>query len=102
MWPAFVIASLTCVGGCAGLDEGGVHVVATGERVEIVGKGDPAPDDGVWLSRRTFLLLYEAAENWAISRGTASQRNTRHRSEPPALARPAPKGQAPQSTSSRR
>lgn len=31
----------------------------------MLSEGDPAPADGFWLSRETFLTLYEAAEKSA-------------------------------------
>jgi hypothetical protein len=37
------------------------------DRIEIVRKGDPAPADGFWVSRRTFMMLYEAAEKTAAT-----------------------------------
>jgi len=31
----------------------------------MLNHGDPAPADGFWLSKETFLMLYEAAEKSA-------------------------------------
>ena len=33
--------------------------------IEMLNHGDPAPADGFWLSKETFLMLYEAAEKSA-------------------------------------
>lgn len=33
--------------------------------IEIVEKGEPAPGDGFWVSRQTFLKIYAAAERTA-------------------------------------
>ena len=67
----FVAASLTCVFGCVTVsdDEDQIDPFAREEGIEIIKKGDPAPNDGFWMSQDTFLMLYEAAERTAAIYG---------------------------------
>ena len=95
MWLAFVAGSVTCVVGCATAGNRRAGNAAAGERVEVVRKGDPAPDEGFWVSRRTFLMLYEAAEKSAAFGKGASQPTARGRVEPPDPGLPAEGGQVP-------
>lgn len=96
MWLVFVAASVTCVGGCAALGNRRADSGVASEGVEIVKKGDPAPDDGFWLSRQTFLMLYEAAEKSLVSPDAASQPKAGNRVESRAPGLPSTAGQVPQ------
>jgi len=42
--------------------------------VEFLEQGDRAPDDGFWLTRESFMMLYEAAEKAAVLQREASRR----------------------------
>lgn len=94
----FVVASVTCVVGCAVPNSGSPNpaAVRSAEQLEIVKKGEPAPGDGFWLSRRTFLMLYKAAETSTVSPDVVSQQNAPNRIEPPADDTPSTAGGAPE------
>ncbi len=62
----FVLGFAISAAGCASVERR--FEPPEGVEIEMVQKEQPAPDDGFWLSKETFLMLYEAAERATVVR----------------------------------
>ena len=85
-WMVFAAAFMIYAGGCTTTESARTDGGADNGGIEIMKKGEPAPEDGFWLSRYTFLMLYEAAEKLASTRSSASQHAPRNSTQPSAHA----------------
>lgn len=65
IWLVFGTVLMTCAIGCSTTTECDNTCNLKHDWIEMLDKGDPAPADGFWLSKETFLTLYEAAEKSA-------------------------------------
>jgi hypothetical protein len=83
---ASVAVSMICACGCTTPGQERIRNDRI-DWIEFLERGDRAPDDGFWLTRESFMMLYEAAEAAAEMR-----RNSRPPDEPRSAAEHTPPG----------